>query len=192
MRAAAGPYSPENPSTGHTLEKQALRGRCLMDTADMILPPERGWPSELVECVNCVTSQLNISPVSAFYGMESKPSNITFKVLYQEVLSDRFSSSTLEVHSTPILKTQKASHPLLTLDVQHALSFPWSSLLPSFATLHIPLLVISCSSLAPSLVLLPWKASLSPHPWFRRMSASIASHAAPIPPHYAGVSPSRL
>lgn len=134
----------------------------------------------------------NISPVSAFYGMESKPSNITFKVLYQEVLSDRFSSSTLEVHSTPILKTQKASHPLLTLDGQHALSFPWSSLLPSFATLHIPLLVISCSSLAPSLVLLPWKASLSPHPWFRRMSATIASHAAPIPPHYAGVSPSRL
>lgn len=99
-----------------------------MDAADMILPPECAWPSEVVECVNWVTSQLNISPISAFYGITSKPSNITFKVLYQEVLSDRFSSCTLEFHSTPILKTLKASHPLLTLDVQHALSFPWRSL----------------------------------------------------------------
>ena len=140
MRTEPGPYSPENPSTGHVLEKQALRGRCPMDAADTILSPGCAWPSEVVGCVNCVTSQLKISPVSAFCGTESKPSNITFKVLYQEVLSDRFSSYTLEFHSTLILKTLKASHPLLTLDVQHALSFPWRSLLPSFATLHIPLL----------------------------------------------------
>ena len=83
-----------------------------------------------------------------------------------------------DFHSTLILKTLKASLALLILDVQHALPFPWNSLL-SCVTPHTLLLVISCSPLALSLVLFSWTASLSLHPWFRYTSASIAPYTTP-------------
>lgn len=164
---------------------------CPVDAGNEILSPDCCWTSEVVECMDCVLSQLNVSPISVFCEFESKLSNITFRVLHQEVLSDHFSFCVLDFHSTPILKTLKASLALLILDVQHALPFPWNRFL-ACATHHAPLLVISCSTVALSLVLCSWTASLSLHPWFRHTSASIAPHTTPLLPDYSGVSPSRL
>lgn len=116
MKAEPGLSSPEYPSTGHIVEKQTVRGMCPVGAGDEILSPDCCWTSEVVECVNCVLSQLKVSPTSVFCEFESKCSNITFRVPYQEVLSDHFSFYILDFHFTPILKTLKASLALLILD----------------------------------------------------------------------------
>ena len=97
---------------------------CPVDAGDEILSPDCCWTSEVVECVSCVLSQLKVSPTCVFCELESQCSDITFRVPYQEVLSDHFSFYILDFHFTPILKTLKASLALLILDVQHALPFP--------------------------------------------------------------------
>lgn len=102
---------------------------CPVDAGDEILSPDCCWTSEVVECANCLLSQLKVSPTSVFCEFESKRSNIIFRVPYQEVISDHFSFYILDFHFTPILKTLKASLALLILNVQRALPFPWNSLL---------------------------------------------------------------
>ena len=89
----------QHPSTGRIVEKRALRGVCPVDAGNDILSPDCCWTSEVVECMNCVLSQLKVSPISVFCEFESKLSNITFRVLYQEVLSDHFLFCILDFHS---------------------------------------------------------------------------------------------
>ena len=105
----------QHPSTGRIVEKRALRGVCPVDAGNDILSPDCCWTSEVVDCMNCVLSQLKVSPFSVFCEFESKLSNITFRVLYQEVLSDHFLFCILDFHSwrrqwhpTPVLLPGKS------------------------------------------------------------------------------------
>lgn len=112
MKAERGLSSPEYPSTGHVVEKQTVRGMFPVDAGDEILSPDCCWASEVVECVNCVLSQLKVSPTSVFCEFESQCSNITFRIPYREVLSDHFSFYILDFHFTPILKTLNITCPV--------------------------------------------------------------------------------
>lgn len=113
-----------------------------------ILSPECSGHSELVECGTCVTSELKIPYISLFSTWYSQNS-LTSPPRPSTRLPHATSHVTLRFSPTEISKSLKASNFLLPLDVQNALSSPWNSFLPSIPTFHIPLLVTSCSSLAP-------------------------------------------